>query len=99
MFTGDATYKLLEMLSQKPNLKSDILKAGHHGSHTSSSEDFVKAISPKIAIISAGKNNRYGHPHKETIDLFNSLGILHPNTADVGTIECVSDGWSFTCDK
>ena len=46
----------------------DVLKVGHHGSKTSSSEDFVKEINPKYSIISVGKNNRYGHPNKEVLD-------------------------------
>ena len=49
-------------------ISSDVLKLGHHGSRTSSSENFVMAISPQIAIVSAGKNNSYGHPHKEVLD-------------------------------
>ena len=55
------------------NLKADILKAGHHGSNTSSQPDFLEKISPKIAIISCGKNNRYNHPSKETLDNFGEI--------------------------
>ncbi|MFW7433669.1 DNA internalization-related competence protein ComEC/Rec2 [Vagococcus carniphilus] len=55
------------------NLKADILKAGHHGSNTSSQPDFLEKVSPKIAIISCGKNNRYNHPSKETLDNFGEI--------------------------
>jgi competence protein ComEC len=78
-------------------LNSDILKAGHHGSKTSSSESFVRSISPDIAIISAGKNNRYGHPHKDVTELFQKLDVDIFNTATLGTILCESDGVSFRC--
>ena len=69
LFTGDleeSGEKLL--LSKYPDLKIDILKVGHHGSKTSSSETFLQKIAPKAAVISAGRNNRYGHPHKAVID-------------------------------
>ena len=53
----------------KYNLSNiDILKVGHHGSKTSSSKEFINKINPKYSIISVGKNNRYGHPNKETLD-------------------------------
>jgi competence protein ComEC len=79
------------------SLKSDVLKAGHHGSHTSSGEGYVRAISPGYAIISAGKDNRYGHPHREVTDLFGKLGIPMLSTYEAGTVECVSDGRALSC--
>lgn len=77
------------------NLKSTILKAGHHGSKTSSSEEYVKAVSPQYAVISAGKDNKYGHPNKETIDIFNKLKIPYFVTFNEGRIKFVSDGKEF----
>ncbi|PKG24500.1 DNA internalization-related competence protein ComEC/Rec2 [Niallia nealsonii] len=69
LFTGDLEESGEQLLlSRYPNLKTDILKIGHHGSKTSTSESFLQKIEPKAAIISAGKNNRYGHPHKAVID-------------------------------
>jgi len=56
-------------------LKSDVLKVGHHGSRTSTSNEFLKRVNPKIAVISAGKNNSYGHPHKETLEILKNHGI------------------------
>nr|WP_106784839.1 DNA internalization-related competence protein ComEC/Rec2 [Lysinibacillus timonensis] len=67
--------------------KIDLLKAGHHGSNTSSSEQFVQKMFPNLTIFSTGKNNRYGHPHKEVMERFHSLGLMTLNTAELGTIE------------
>jgi len=56
-------------------LESDVLKVGHHGSRTSTSNEFLKRVNPSKAIISAGKNNSYGHPHKETLEILKNHGI------------------------
>ena len=55
--------------------KVDILKVGHHGSKTSSSKEFINEINPKYSIISVGKNNRYGHPNKEVLEIFKNSKI------------------------
>ncbi|WP_429971212.1 DNA internalization-related competence protein ComEC/Rec2 [Fructilactobacillus sp. Tb1] len=69
MFTGDLDRAdELKILEKYPDLKTDILKLGHHGSKTSSDPKFIEAIQPKIGIISAGRNNHYGHPNQETIE-------------------------------
>ena len=69
LFMGDAGVEVEEDLIEKYNLKDiDVLKVGHHGSKTSSSQKFINEINPKYSIISAGKNNRYGHPNKEVLD-------------------------------
>ncbi|MEH7157016.1 DNA internalization-related competence protein ComEC/Rec2 [Neobacillus drentensis] len=68
-FGGDLDQEGEEKIIKKyPHLQIDVLKAGHHGSKTSSAESFIKQISPKIALISAGENNRFGHPHQEVLD-------------------------------
>lgn len=97
MLTGDAPKSVESrlVLAYGTDLQSDILKAGHHGSKTSSGKSFVEAVSPEYAVISAGKNNRYGHPHKEVVDLFKILGIPILATAESGTIEFTSDGKVF----
>lgn len=64
-----------------------ILKAGHHGSKTSSSEPFLKTTKPLLTIFSTGLNNRYGHPNKEIVERYNNLKLPTLNTAEVGTIE------------
>ena len=69
LFMGDAGVEVEEDLIKKYNLQDiDILKVGHHGSKTSSGEEFINEITPKYSIISVGKNNRYGHPNKEVLD-------------------------------
>ena len=97
MFTGDAPSKIEEYtIGLDPGkMESTILKAGHHGSRTSASESFVKAIDPRYAIISAGIRNKYGHPHKETIDLFQKLKIPVLGTYREGRIIFVSDSKEF----
>lgn len=76
LFTADATVKVENMLLEKyPSLNINILKVGHHGSKTSSDFNFLKKISPNLAIIQVGENNRYKHPHKNVIDRFYNLGI------------------------
>jgi len=95
MLTGDATMeteKIVLSEYSKEALASDILKVAHHGSHTSTSEDFVKSVSPAYALISDGRNNKYGHPHKETLNTLTSLGIKIFRTDLLGTIIMRSDG-------
>lgn len=81
LFTGDAEFEqeqeLLQILTQQQllDLKSDILQAGHHGSKTSNTIEFLQAVNPKYMIISAGKDNRYNHPNFETIQKANLLNI------------------------
>ena len=66
---ADASQEREKYVLDKYNLKDiDILKAGHHGSKTSSSKEFIDKIKPKYSIISVGKNNRYNHPNKETLN-------------------------------
>lgn len=94
MLTGDSPKgieKYLVSIDGK-RLESDILKAGHHGSKTSSAESFIGFVNPEYAIISAGKDNSYGHPHREVMETFKELNIKTINTADVGTIIFKSDG-------
>lgn len=94
MLTGDSPQEIEKYLVSlgTSTLHSDVLKVGHHGSRTSSSEIFVKAVAPTYAIISAGKNNSYGHPHKEVVDLLTKYGIIQKNTADKGSIYSLSNG-------
>ncbi len=69
LFMGDAGVEVEKYLIEKYNLNDiDVLKVGHHGSKTSSSERFIDEVNPKYSIISVGKNNRYGHPNKDVLD-------------------------------
>ena len=99
LFTGDAPKEIEEYLVSlgTNTLASDVLKVGHHGSRTSTSEVFLSAVAPGLAIISAGKDNTYGHPHKEVVERLEAYGATQKNTADSGSIFLLSDGvtiWS-----
>ena len=79
-------------------LESDILKIGHHGSKTSTSEEFVRAVNPSYAVISSGKENKYGHPHEETLVTlakFSQFPLKILRTDEAGTIVMKSDGKNF----
>lgn len=96
MLQGDSTARIEEYLvSRKENLKATVLKVGHHGSKTSTTEEYVKAVDPEYAIISSGKNNSYGHPHKETLDTLSTFKVITYDTCDNGTITFESDGEEF----
>ncbi|MFA5999759.1 MAG: MBL fold metallo-hydrolase [Candidatus Paceibacterota bacterium] len=95
MLTGDATVKTEKIIlaeNSAQDLKSTILKVGHHGSRTSTSRAFAQAVAPTYALISAGKDNKYGHPHRETLDMLDKLGINVLRTDLLGTI-------AFSCDR
>lgn len=94
LLTGDAGFRTENILLNSVGnlLDSDVLKAGHHGSKNSSSPKFVSAVSPEYAVISAGKDNSYGHPHQEVLKIFEDLNIKIRNTAKEGTITFKSDG-------
>lgn len=74
------------------DIKADVLKLSHHGSSTSSSEEFLDKVDPSFAIISCGKDNSYGHPHKETLSKLSDRGIKTYRTDELGTIIAVSNG-------
>ena len=74
------------------NRQVQILKAGHHGSSTSSSEQFLDTVHPRIAVLSYGKDNSYGHPHPEVIERFDERGIARWATEEQGMITIRTDG-------
>ncbi|GMQ95063.1 MAG: hypothetical protein BMS9Abin13_173 [Patescibacteria group bacterium] len=94
LLTGDAPKRIEEYVValEGERLNADILKLGHHGSKTSTSEVFLGIVSPQYAIISAGVDNRYGHPHKEVTDMLKEFDILSLATYESGTIVIKSDG-------
>jgi len=95
MLMGDATLyteNLIEWNENLKNLKSNVLKLGHHGSRTSTGLLWLEKVDPDIAIISAGKNNTYGHPHKEIIDKLKSLDIKFLETHKEGNLIFKTDG-------
>ncbi|MCK4473806.1 MBL fold metallo-hydrolase [Candidatus Parcubacteria bacterium] len=88
LFTGDAFKSVERKLKDKGiNLNSDVLKVGHHGSKTSSAEEFIKEVLPKTAVIQCGKDNRYGHPHQETLDILEKFNIKILRTDKHGDIK------------
>ncbi len=98
LFTCDAPQAVedhLIAISTSTDLKSDLLKVGHHGSKYSSSNEFLDAVAPEFAAISVGANNRYGHPTGETLDRLASHNIPTDRTDQEGTLIYVSDGNSF----
>jgi len=88
LFTGDITKRAEKGLM----VDSDVLKVAHHGSKSSSGSDFLEAVSPEIAVISAGKDNRYGHPHQEVLETLERYGITVLRTDRNGDIKIISDG-------
>jgi len=99
LLTGDGTLATEHILikNENYNLASTVLKLGHHGSKTSSGENFLKFVNPSFAIISAGENNSYGHPHKEVLDRLQTLGIPYLATYDESTIVCISNMITIDC--
>ncbi len=100
LFTGDMPkemeipmLKAMEDAGGIPDI--DILKAGHHGSHTSTSEELLMLCKPEYGILSYGRNNSYGHPHMETMEIFDKYQIQEVSTGELGEIRITSDGESY----
>ncbi|MBW9150366.1 MBL fold metallo-hydrolase [Clostridium sp. CM028] len=97
LFTGDAeNISENEMLSKGFNVSADLLKVGHHGSNSSTTEGFLNKVNPKYAVISVGKDNSYGHPHKSTMEKLQAKGIKVYRTDENGTIVATSNGKDIT---
>lgn len=93
LLTGDAEKEEEgELLSSGVNLQAEILKVGHHGSETSSTEEFLQAVKPALALISSGVGNTYGHPSLRTLKRLDRLGIFVRRTDSEGTIHLLTDG-------
>lgn len=93
LFTGDAGFESEgEMLEKGYDLRADLLKVAHHGSKYSTSMEFLEAVQPKIAVISVGEDNDYGHPAPETIQRLRQAGAEIYRTDESGTIIATSDG-------
>ncbi|MBT4849984.1 MBL fold metallo-hydrolase [Candidatus Parcubacteria bacterium] len=93
LFTGDLpTTGEDKILATDLVLESEVLKIGHHGSKYSSGEEFLKAVSPQICVIQSGKDNKFGHPHPETINRLTNIGCQIKDTQNQGLIKIFSDG-------
>jgi len=100
LFMGDSPKAIETYLKQQnENLDCDVLKVGHHGSRTSSDPLFVEAVSPEYAVISSGKDNSYGHPHKEVLDILQKQGVEILRTDLNGRVKFISDGISIILEK
>ncbi|SFF53250.1 competence protein ComEC [Halobacillus alkaliphilus] len=96
LFTGDiSTENEEELMESYPGIQADVLKVAHHGSNTSSSEEWVKWLQPRINLISAGRENRYGHPHREVTQRLEEYGSLYV-TKDHGAVQYTFSGSSGT---
>lgn len=97
LFESDAqTQSEHEMIKAGYNLKADVLKVGHHGSHTSTSTEFLTKVHPNYAVISVGIGNVYGHPAIDTLNKLRKAGVKVYRTDESGTIIAESDGINIT---
>lgn len=93
LLTGDLNiYGEKRLMEMRCNLRSDVLKVGHHGSEDLNSEEFIDEVKPKIAVISVGKNNRYGYPSREVIERFKMKEVSLYRTDLDGTIIIKTSG-------
>ena len=93
LFTGDAEKGAEKaMMANGYDLRADVYSAGHHGSVTSNSPGFIAAVSPTYAVISCGRDNSYGHPHKKTLATLEEYGVTVLRTDELGDIILLSDG-------
>lgn len=100
LLTGDAEeISEGEMIKTGQDLKATVLKVGHHGSTSSTTSEFLKAVSPKYAVISVGVNNDYGHPAKETLNKLTKAGVQVYRTDKDGTVVATTDGDTVKFEK
>lgn len=97
LFTGDADEKVeRQILTKGYNVKADVLKVGHHGSKSSSSRAFLEAVAPSYAVITCGANNRYDHPHDQTLQRLIEQNISYYRADICGDIVFYTDGTELT---
>jgi len=97
LFTGDASARIERYVASVWGtlLDVDVLKAGHHGSKTSTADELLKVTTPDIVFISAGRNNRYGHPHDDVVNRIKATDATVYGTYESGTVTLTSDGNRF----
>ena len=104
LFTGDLENTGEELLAERiKNLRKkgelpacyDLLKVGHHGSRNATGEELLEVIRPRAAFCSSGKENRYGHPHAETLERLAKWGVSLYNTKDRGAVSMYTDGRKY----
>ena len=93
LLTGDIEKQAEKsVLETQPNLRADVIKVPHHGSRSSSTEEFVRAVTPQFAIISVGRHSMFGHPHKEVVQRWQANGATVLTTGECGMITVTTDG-------
>lgn len=93
LLTGDIEKQAeRSLLESKQDLRADVVKVPHHGSKTSSTEDFVRATAPQLAVISVGQHSMFGHPHEEVVQRWRANGARVLTTGECGTITVSTDG-------
>ena len=92
LLAGDVEGEGESLLMERLEKTYEVLKAAHHGSRNSTCEDFLERAGPQAALISAGRDNRYGHPHQETLDRLDRAGCSVWQTAQSGAVTIVTDG-------
>ena len=83
------------MIQEEKKITWEILKTAHHGSKNSTTETFLQTVYPQYAWISAGRKNRYGHPHAETLERLAKWGVSLYNTKDRGAVSMYTDGRKY----
>ncbi len=97
LFTGDAGEAAeQDILDSGMAVSADVYQVGHHGSKTSTSEDFLEAVNPTYAVISCAEGNEYGHPHAQTLNALRANGVKVYRTDEAGTVIASSDGKKLT---
>lgn len=96
LFTGDADEGIEKIMKDKFDVRATILKAGHHGSSSSTSSYFLNEVKPQITILSYGKDNSYGHPHSEVMTRLKEVGSKMYSTATSGTISVKTNGTTYS---
>lgn len=93
LITGDAEWEAEhDLLDAGVDVSANVLRVGHHGSNTSTSYQFLRAVAPQYGIISVGKDNTYGHPDEETLSRLEDADVIVMRTDQLGTIVCYSNG-------
>lgn len=100
LFTGDIEREAeMDLVEEGLEIKANVLKVAHHGSNTSSTIEFLEEVEPDYSVISLGKDNPYGHPHKEVMDRLNAIGTKILRTDELGDIVIKANGKDITIEN